>query len=154
MAIDFIIQVDLLLDPRKYKILKKELSTILDNNPVRYFSAWYKHLMDAADNDSKLMRKLNKNLVFQIYDGNGIAIAHSVGIVAPNLNQRIKRNQKIIRYNNIALDPEGRGLIRGLSKSEKPFSTEKLTVSKMMKVKGKKLNKTSGITTKSIVNDY
>lgn len=139
MAIDFIDQVDLVLDKSKDEALKKELSEILDNNPVRHFSAWYKHLMNAARDDSKLMRKLNKNLVFQIYDGNGVAIAHSVGIVAPNLRMRIKRNQKILGYNNIALDPEGRGLLRGLSKKRKPFSIEKLTVSKMMNVKGKEI---------------
>ena len=66
---------------------------------------------------------------------------YTVIISAPNLRARILRNQNIVRYNEIALDPEGQAILRELSIPRVPFSTESLTVTKIGGIKKRQIKK-------------
>ena len=135
MAKDFIDQVELILSKKGFEHLNEDLKLALGENPLANFKAWYKKLLALADSNKKLKRKLNNNLVFQIYDSNGVAVPHSVHINSPNFRKRIKRNQDILKYNEIALDPEAQGLLLSLQKERLPFSNKTITVAKMSSIK-------------------
>ncbi len=144
MAKDFIDQVELILDRDKpnFSYYQKTLQEILAGKPVSNFMDWYLKLIEFSEDDKKLQRLLNNNLVFQVYDARGIAQLHSVKVTGPNFRERIKRNQLILKYNKLALDPEAQGILSTLSHdSTEPFSLKSITVTKMHKLKKTRIKK-------------
>ena len=139
IAKDFIDQVELILSEKGFEHLNEDLKITLGDNPLANFKKWYIELIELTESNKKLKRRLNNNLVFQIYDSAGVAIAHSVHVSSPNFRQRIKRNQDILKYNTIALDPEAQGLLISLQKERTPFSTKTITVAKIDSIKKKEI---------------
>ena len=138
MAKDFIDQVELILDRDKpnFSYYQKTLQEIIAGKPVSNFKDWYLKLIEFSEDDKKLQRILNNKLVFQVYDARGVAQLHSVKVTGPNFRERVKRNQLILKYNKLALDPEAQGLLNTLSREPtEPFSLNSITVTKMNKLK-------------------
>lgn len=109
---------------------------------ARQFAAWFEELNTIAAENADLQRRLNRKLRPQFYALNGAALSPEYKKIDLH---KIKDNDLLVRihrYNDIALDPEGRGLLAAFERSERaPFFTRALTVSKLDHLKGRELKK-------------
>jgi hypothetical protein len=140
MAVDIIDQVTEILGARGFEGYKKKLELILDGDPVENFVKWYLMVKELAGNDLRLKKKLNKNLVFQVYDKTGTALATVPKRLSKNYDSHVKRNRLVSLYNIYGADPESSELLISFIPMEiEPYITERFTVQKMKDVKKSEL---------------
>jgi len=136
MAVDIIDQVTDILDSRGIKRYKEKLELILDGDPVGNFVPWYLMVKKIAEDDLRFKKKLNKNLVFQVYDKTGTALATVPKRLSKNYDSHVKRNRLISIYNIYGADPESSELLISFIPTEiEPYVTKRFTVQKMKNVK-------------------
>ena len=155
IVIDIIDQVTSLLESRRFRKYKDELEVILNDDPIGNFSDWYQKILEIAQEDSRFKRKLNKNLVFQVYDKKGMAIVTIPKLLDKNFSAHIVRNNLIGKYNIYGADPESVNLLASFSPLEvEPFITDKLTVEKMKNIKNRYLKNKKRTYYEEFCKDY
>lgn len=88
----------------------QQLNAIQD--PIIDFDLWYSKLHELAEKDSSLRKELDRHLVLQEYDADGVALTDGIPMM------RLKRIHFIEKYNKIATDPEGPGILERLGNTK------------------------------------
>jgi hypothetical protein len=85
--------------------------SIESNQGIKNFENWYIKLNELASLDERFQNHLDRKLVIQEYNRDGVALTEGIGMF------RLKRIRLLEKYNQIAIDPEGAGILSRLSPS-------------------------------------
>lgn len=122
---------------KHYQILKEAYSSDADN-----FVKWYLTLNEIIQEDEAFYKKINRKLHVLIYSKNGIALPPEYGVLSL---KKLLDNGLLVRikkYNKVANDPEGKGLLLTHKKIQYDgFYTSGLTVAKFKELSSKQMNK-------------
>lgn len=129
-------QVNVLI-AKKFPEYKAELNSVQED-----FLTWIKKIKELSSLDKKLLRVLNNNLIFQLYDAKGVALPHMIGLTTKNRALKIARNKDIKKFNKVANDPEARLLVPGMSLTiPSVYQNTKFTVAKIKDLSANEIRK-------------